>query len=123
MLEPKGTITLSLGCRVLTILLLRGRFIGLIDGSYYVNAGSAEAAVATLLRIALARPDRIEMKKKRTADSADLVRAAREVAGDAAQDADLADEEQHAIEEARKELPRPNDTDIKEMARRLARDN
>ena len=49
MLEPKDTIALSLGSRRLIVMRLRGRFIGLIDGAYYINTGSAEAAVGGLI--------------------------------------------------------------------------
>ena len=121
MLEPKDTITLSLGSRFLTIIRLRGQFIGLIDGTYYVSAASAEAVVAALIRVALRRPEPDEMKKKRSADSAKLVRSAQEAAGDAVQDGDITKAEQACIDEVRRDLPRPNAADIKEMARRLAR--
>ncbi len=123
MLEPKDTITLTIGSRALTILSLRGRFIGLIDGSYYVNVESAEAAVAALIRIALHRPDRVEMKKKHLVDGTEIVRAAQAAVGDTAQDANLTDAERAVIEEVRTQLPRPSVADIKETARRLAQQN
>lgn len=37
MLEPRDMITLSLGVRSLTVIRLRGRFVGLIDGMYYIS--------------------------------------------------------------------------------------
>ncbi len=122
MLEPKDTIALSLGQRSLIVMRLRGRFIGLINGTYYVNAESAEAAVGALIRIALRRPEGADMKKRIT-DSADLVAAARKTAGDADQDATLTDVEQDAIEQVRRDLPRPSSDEITRMARRLAGSN
>lgn len=122
MLEPKDTIALTLGQRSLTVMRLRGRFIGLINGRYYVNAKSAEAAVGALIRIALCRPQGAGMKK-RIADSADLVAAARKTVGDAAQDAPLTDAEQDAIEQVRRDLTRPSSSEITRTARRLAGSN
>lgn len=60
----------------MTVIRLRCRFIGLIDGTYYVNAERAEAAVGEI-RIVLGR---FEMKKP--FDSAGLGLAARKAAFD-----------------------------------------
>lgn len=114
-----ATFHLRRGSRTLSIVNLGERFVGLIDGRHYITAKSPDRVVRFLLCISTGADQEVRMEKKGKAAPTDLVAAAKRFAGDV--DQVLTSGEEAAMLAARQELPRPSKDEIREAARRLAK--
>lgn len=112
MLARNTLFHLNRGRQMLTIAKLAERYIGMIDGRLYIIAASPDAVVRHLLSV------RSEPVKK--SDPSRLVQAARQFAGDAAEDTTpLSDEERAVMDEVRREAGRPSKADIRKEVKKL----